>query len=223
MVGVQFVQIGGDSLELGTVGQLDSSFAGYDNKGKFATTMRVWNGNGYTTYGWSGTSGTDVDDDPDYDNKWLDLKAEIIDEDAPAGLGVWVLAANDGVMTIAGEVSSKTTDSISLSEGYNMVANPYPGAVKIADFCKLDSSFAGYDNKGKFATTMRVWNGNGYTTYGWSGTSGTDIDDDPDYDNQWLDQKCEITDAILPFGTAVWINAANDGTATFSAPTSSGN
>ena len=220
MVGVQFVKVGGEDLDLMTVGVLDDQMAGYDEDGVYATEMRMWTGNGYTTYGWSGTSGTDVDEDPTLDNKWLDRDNEEIDEIASPSTGFWIVAEKAGTMTISGEVPATDTVSVQLTAGFNMVANPYPGEVAITSFGTLDSSFAGYDEDGVYATEMRVWTGNGYTTYGWSGTSGTDVDEDPTLDNKWLDRDNEEVTVTIPFGTAVWIYAEKAGTLTFSAPKS---
>ena len=73
MVGVQFVRVGGDVKNLTDCFVLDDTFAGYDDDYKFSTQMRIWNGDGYDFYGWAGSSGTDVDDDPSLDYTWTDL------------------------------------------------------------------------------------------------------------------------------------------------------
>ena len=220
MIGVQFAKVGGANLDLMTVGALDDGMTGYDDDGVYATEMRVWTGNGYTTYGWSGTSGTDVDDDPTLDNKWLDRDNEEIDDPAETGMGFWIVAEKAGTMTISGEVPSEQSVTVQLSAGFNMVANPYPGKTPITTFGTLDSSYAGYDDDGVYATEMRVWTGNGYTTYGWSGTSGTEVDEDSTLDNKWLDRDNEEVDGTIDFGTAVWIYAEKAGTITFSSPVS---
>ena len=226
MVGVQFNNVGGDTKSLSDFGTFDSSVAGYDSKYKFSTTMMVWDPtkNGYTTYGWSGTSGTDIDDDAEYDYEWLTLTADHMSDAliAPAGSGMWINAAEASIYTISGEVPTNATTKVSLPAGYSIVANPYPGTVTVADFCDLDSSVAGYDNKYKFSTTMMVWDTtkNGYTTYGWSGSSGTDIDDDAAYDNEWLTLTADHAgvDKTIPFGTAVWLNLATPAEVTFTFP-----
>ncbi len=220
MIGVQFLKVGGESLDLATVGTLDASMSGFDEDEIFATELRVWNGNGYNTYGWSGTSGTDVYEDSSYDNLWLyNNTMEAEDGAADASFGFWIKTTETGTMTISGEVPSDDSISVNLVAGMNMIANPFPGSIKIAEFGTLDSSMAGFDEDEIFATEMRVWNGNGYNTYGWSGTSGTDVYEDSSYDNLWLyNNTMEAEDTTLPFGTAVWIKAEKAGTITFTNP-----
>ena len=221
MIGVQFLQVGGAEKDLANVGDLDASMSGFDEDEYFATEMQIWNGNGYDYYGWSGSSGTDVYDDPAYDNLWLDSNTmEAPELKAPVGLGVWVKAEKAGTMTISGEVPSDDTVTVSLTAGWNMVANPYPGSVPIASFGALDASMSGFDEDEYFATEMQIWNGNGYDYYGWSGTSGTDVYDDPTYDNLWLDSNTmePATDVKVDFGHAVWIKAEKAGTITFTKP-----
>ena len=222
MVGVQFAKVGGDNLLVATVGSLDDKMAGFDEDEIFATEMRIWDGNGYDTYGWSGTSGTDVYDDSSYDNQWLDsITMEAIDTTAAAGSGFWIKAEKAGTMTISGEVPTEPSVTIQLKPGFNMVANPYPGEVTISEFGTLSENMAGFDEDEIFATEMRVWDGNGYDTYGWSGTSGTDVYDDASYDNLWLDSiTMEASDKTIPFGTAVWIKTDTTGSITFKNPTS---
>lgn len=225
MVGLQFQYVGDPSdttRNISDFGSLDSTFSGYDADYSYATEMRVWDSTrqGYVYYGWSGSSGTDIDSDPAYDNQWLDSATEITDETLPVGAGVWIKAEKAGSITISGQVVNSDM-TVSLVQGFNLVANPYPQAVDVAKFGTLDSSFAGYDADYSYATEMRIWDParQSYVYYGWSGTSGTDIDGDSSYDNQWLDSATEITTETIPFGAAVWIKAEKAGTITFSAPT----
>ena len=220
MIGVQFAAVGGNSLGISSVGTLNSEMPGFDEDGFYAAEMRIWDGNGYNTYGWSGSSGTDILEDSSMDNLWLDYTTmEPVEDEAVAGSGFWIKADQAGTMTISGEVPSATSVTIPLAAGYNMVANPYPGSVNISEFGVLDSKMAGFDADGFYATEMRVWDGNGYDTYGWSGSSGTDILEDSTLDNLWLDYTTmEPTDTALPFGTAVWIKAGEAGSITFTSP-----
>ena len=219
MVGVQFSDIGGAEKSLTNVFKLDETFAGYNDDYKFFTKMRIWNGNGYDLYGWAGTAGTDVDDDASLDNTWTDIEAEPVEgEFMPVASGAWIIAEKEGVLTSCGEVVLKDI-TINLEEGYNIVCNPFPCEVSITNFGVLDETFAGYDDDYKFSTKMRIWNGNGYDLYGWAGTSGTDVDDDPSLDNTWTDIEAEPVEGTIKAGEAVWIIAEKAGSITFKVPT----
>ncbi len=101
MIGMQFVDIGGGELPMGTAAILDSSMAGFDDEGTYITEIHVWNGVGYNIYGWSGTSGTEYLEDSEYDNKWLNDQLEIPEDNVvlPYGRGVWIKAGSSGSIT----------------------------------------------------------------------------------------------------------------------------
>ena len=223
-IGVQFVQVGGSTLPLDSVGTLDAGIPGVDEEGEYSTEMQVWNGNGYDYYAWSGTGMGDNFDSPELDNKWLNLDLEDHNEMAPAGSAFWIKAGAAGTMTISGQVPDSDTMTADIAAGFNLVGNPYPGTVSIFEFGKLSSDFAGIDEEGEYSTEMQVWNGNGYDYYVWSGTGMGDNFDSPELDNKWLNLDLEEpTGETVAFGHAVWIKAPNAGTITFTAPTSAGN
>ena len=223
MVGAQFVNVGSDTQEraISSIGTLDPTMSGYDDEWTYTTEMLVWDPTtlGYTTYGWAGTSGTDVDGDPSYDNQWLDAATEITTDTIDITSGVWIHTSETGTITFMGEVPPDDITK-NLVVGYNMVANPYPTEVPVSSFGTLDANMPGYDDEWTYDTELLVWNPAtlGYTTYGWAGTSGTDVDGDPSYDNQWLDAATEVTTDTIPAGAAVWIHAGTAGTITFASP-----
>ena len=218
MIGMQFVEVGsGDAKALADAATLDSSMAGFDEDGFYATELMVWKNGNYTTFGWSGSSGTDVLGDDSLDNKWLDKDLEETADELAAEDAVWIKAEKVGTVTVCGQVPSEDTVTVPLSAGYNMVANPYPKTVKVADFGVLSANMAGFDEDGFYATELMVWKNGNYTTYGWSGSSGTDVLGDPSLDNKWLDKDLEETNDTVDFGHGVWIKAASAGSITFSA------
>lgn len=220
MIGVQFVEVGSGDVkkELQTVGELASTMDGFDENGDFATEMMVWKDNDYTTYGWSGTSGTEYLEDSSFDNKWLtrDLE-EPEDEELAETDAFWIKAGSAGTITISGQVPDGDV-TVPLTIGYNMVSCPLPMTVSIATFGTLSSSMAGFDENGDFATELMVWKDGDYTTYGWSGTSGTDYLEDSSFDNKWLTRDLEIPEETIDFGHGVWIKAGSAGSITFKAP-----
>ena len=104
MIGIQFVQVGGDAKDLSTVAELDDTMAGFDEDGIYATQMMVWrNGNYLPTFGWSGSSGSDYLDDSSLDNKWLNLDYEETDDTVDFGHGVWIKAGSAGTITFSAQ------------------------------------------------------------------------------------------------------------------------
>jgi len=219
MIGMQFVEVGsGDAKALADAATLDSSMAGFDDEGTYATELMVWKNGNYTTFGWSGSSPSEYMEEPSLDNKWLDLNLE---EDSNAFLdapdAVWIKAATAGTVTVCGQVPTNDVVTIPLSAGYNMVANPFPKTVRVADFGELSANLAGFDDEGTYATELMVWKNGNYTTFGWSGSSPSEYMEEPSLDNKWLDLNLEETEDTVDFGHGVWIKAAEAGTITFRA------
>ena len=219
LVGVQFTKVGGEALDLSDAFILDESYAGYDEDYEFSSTLRVWNTDAqtYVTYGWAGTSGTDVDNDASLDNTWTDLEAYAVEDSLPKAQGIWIRAEKAGTALVSGEVMTNSL-VVALEPGFNLVANPYPRAVKVTNFGKLDAGYAGYDEDYNFKTTLRKWSTTAqtYVNYGWAGTSGSEIDDDASLDNTWTDLEAYATDDEIQPGEGVWIRAEKAGSITFS-------
>ena len=218
MVGVQFNEVGGGDIPLTTIGVLNEGAEGFDEDGVYATTLRVWNGRGYATYGWAGTSPGEYMDDETLNNTWLDNNQEVPDVDLSNEGAFWISTSDATTMTLSGEVSSAESIQVNLSSGLNMLANPYPAAVKVSDFGKL-TNVAGFDEDGNYAATLRVWNGRGYVTYGWSGTSPEEFMDDATLNNMWLDNNQEKPTATIAIGQSVWVSLPDASTITFTSPT----
>lgn len=230
MIAPQFVFVGSDSLtrDISTIGTLadanGGAMAGYDEDYFYATELKVWDTTrqGYTSYGWAGTSPGDIDDMEELNNTWLDAGTEATDDTVDVGQGFWVKADKAGTMTISGEVPSGNNIPagglvVDLVKGFNLVANPYPMEVAVSSFGQLDSTMPGYDEDYFYDTELKVWDParQGYTSYGWAGTSPEDIDDMAELNNTWLDAGTEATDDKIPAGAAVWIKAGTAGHITF--------
>ena len=219
MIGMQFVTVGDQSAQdLSTAAQLDSAMAGFDDEGTYASKLQTWDGTKYSTFGWSGSSGTDVLEDDTMNNKWLNVDLEETDDTLAKASAVWIIAEKAGTVTLSGEVPSDASVEVPLVAGFNMVANPYPAEVDVADFGVLDSSYAGFDDEGTYASKLQIWNGTKYTTFGWSGSSGTEVLEDSSLDNKWLNVDLEATDDVVSYGQGVWIIAEKAGSITFTNP-----
>ncbi len=220
MIGVQFVQVGGQAWNASVVAELDGSMAGFNSDGDYVTEMKIWQNGTYTTYGWAGTSPStyELDGAADLDNKWLNLDYEEEVNPLAGGAAFWVKAGTSGTLTILGEVPNGEV-TIPLSAGYNMVANPLPATVLAADFGKLSANMEGFNSDGDYVTEMKVWENGTYTTYGWAGTSPStyELDGAADLDNKWLNLDYEVTEGTVEVGHAVWIKAGSAGSITFNA------
>ena len=218
MIGMQFVEVGSaDAKALADAAKLDAAMSGFNEDGDYATELKVWRNGTYTTFGWSGSSGTDVLGDDSLDNKWLNKDLEETADELDAEDAVWIKAEKAGTVTVCGQVPSESTVTVPLAAGYNMVANPYPKTVKVADFGVLSANMAGFNEDGDYATELKVWKNGTYTTFGWSGSSGTDVLGDDSLDNKWLNKDLEETDDTVDFGHGVWIKAGSAGSITFTA------
>ena len=218
MIGMQFNAVGGGELPLSTAAILSEDMAGFDEDGNYINELHVWENGNYTKYGWSGISGTEYLEDESYDNQWLDDQLEIVDGASfPKAQGVWIRTSSTGSVTIAGEVPTDSSVTIPLTEGWNMVANPFPGDAKVSTFGMLSEDMAGFDEDGNYINELHVWENGNYTKYGWSGISGTEYLEDESYDYKWLDDQLEIVEdnIVIPFGHGVWIKTSSSGSITF--------
>ena len=96
-----------------------------------------------------------------------------------------------------------------------MIANPFPEAIHIQNI--QSSDLPGIDpTTYDFHTEIRIWNGGGYDTYGWSDADdGTDINWE-ESNSKWLDQKQEnIVDVTIGIGEGFWIKTDAPGKITF--------
>jgi hypothetical protein len=154
--------------------------------------------------------------------KWFDMNffanADITLENGDA---YWIVSAsNSAKVTITGEVPT-TANSINIVPGYNMVANPYPKAVKINDLFTI-SGLTGLD--WTFATeagdTLMIWDpsAQGYiTTLNYTGDVVT-----PEMEGmgieagKWFDMNFFANAEVeIPASGAFWIVSSGNGTLTF--------
>ena len=232
LIGSQFLLVGGQTPNINELTTSLDGQSGYDDSTYSPTTeLRVWTGNGYDTYGWTGDLLKDSPElagemgvtDDSIDNQWLDMDYAVTEDPLANGQGFWIKAGSAGSVTLAGEVPSGDSITINLVAGLNLVAYPWPMNVDLAKIQVTGQK--GYDNDSYNPTTeIRVWAGNGYDTYGWTGSLLTDSPDlasemgvtDDSLDNKWLNMDYEVPDEPINLGTGFWIKAQNAGTVTFS-------
>ncbi len=245
LVGVQFVNVGAQDAAVSSVANLTGQ-ATYDEDMNAQTELRTWTGNGYATYEWTGALSTDnpdmaagLEDDMGltdatkgaYDNQWF-FGYEPTDVALTPGTGVWIKAsdaAQNGV-TFTGEVPSGTTVQLDLVPGLNLLCFPWPMNASLS--CITLTGQATYDEEMYAQTELRIWTGNGYATYEWTGSLSTEnpdmaagLEDEMGlvdatkgaYDNQWF-FAYEPTDYAVPAGVGFWIKASGSGKITFTRP-----
>lgn len=93
------------------------------------------------------------------------------------GVGMLFTAQNEGdVLTTSGEVNGEALDFTDTIEGLNVIANPYPVAVKLVDL-KVTNAEGGEVGTGACAIDIIDGNGKPVVTYSWvssgRGTSKT--------------------------------------------------
>ena len=154
--------------------------------------------------------------------KWFDMNtfanAEMTLENGDA---FWILSSATGAkVTIAGEVPT-TSNSINIVPGFNMIANPYPKAVKVNDLFTI-TGLTGLD--WTFATeagdTLQIWDASaqGYLTMlNYTGDEVT-----PEMEGmgieagKWFDMNTFANaETEIPAGGAFWILSSGTGTLTF--------
>ena len=207
LIGSQFLNIGQGTQDINEFAN-NNTLPGLDDEYEFQSTLRVWNGVGYTTYGWyADGDGSDPEMDwPEADAKWIvNDQSDIAEVDMPAGQGYWIYTPTQATVTFSGEVPEGETKTIDVAKGFNLVANPFPEEI---DIQTIQPDLPGLDANFEFQTTLRVWNGVGYTTYGWyaDGDGSNPEMDWPEADAKWiLNDQSDIADVKIPIGAGFWI------------------
>jgi hypothetical protein len=182
MTSGQFQIIGSQFLAGSTNGvTLGSAFSGLTEE----STLITWNGSGYAPYTYYIGYG------------WYDVGgAEANDVVIPSGSSFWV--RNNGAATdvvLSGDVPMADSITNTLVEGFNLIANPYPVALKLSDI--PTASLSEED-------VLFAWNGSGYAPYtyyigyGWYDVGGA-----------------EANTVEIPVGQGFWLRTAASGSLIF--------
>ncbi len=116
---------------------------------------------------------------------------------------------------------------VQLRQGLNLIGAQFQTTTSadqsIGDLVTV-SGQGSYDEDDNPTTEIRTWVGNGYVTYGWTGSflescpdlaAALDVDDHS-YDNTWLDEDFGIASDTIAVGEGFWIKAGAAGTVVFS-------
>jgi hypothetical protein len=137
------------------------------------------------------------------------------------GDAFWIMSSvDDAQVTIAGEVPT-SANSITIVQGSNMIANPYPRAVKVNDLFMV-TGLTGLDWD-SFAPgdTLKIWDPTKQaylTTLYYAGDEQTDSMTGMGGEaGTWFDMDGTFStaDTEIPVGGAFWILSSGTGTLTF--------
>ena len=221
LLGSSFVQVGsGEALDINEAIQnnglpgLNADFSDFD------TSVRLWTGTGYDTYGF--VTAEQANDEnwlwPESANMWiLEDMSDIAAVQVPAGDGFWVKTTGTGTITLIGQVPAAATTDVTINPGFNLVSCPYAKDINIQDvkvngLPGLNADFSDFD------TSIRLWTGTGYDTYGYVTTEQADDENWlwPESANMWiLEDMSDIADVTIPAGAGFWIRTTATDTVTF--------
>ncbi len=214
MVASQFNNVGTGAKDLQELFS-ENNLPGIDESYQFQTILQVWDGAGYTTYGWAADGDGDLLGDASLNGKWLDENYAAATEDMAPGKAYWVETATTGTIVESGEVTEGDTKDVSVSAGLTMLANPFPVKTAIQNIVP-SASIPGIDESYQFQTILQVWDGAGYTTYGWAADGDGDLLGDANLNGKWLDENYAAVSDEIEIGQGFWFETPGSGTLTFS-------
>ena len=217
MLGSSFVQVGsGEALDINEAIKNNGLPGLNEAMDYFATTIRLWTGTGYRTYGYITAEEAELNEWPEAANKWLlgDM-TDIAAVPVPAGDGFWVQTTGTGSVTLIGQVPAEAETAVNIIPGLNLVSCPYAKDINIQDV-KVNGLPGLNEAMDYFATTIRLWTGTGYRTYGYITAEEAIANEWPEAANKWLlGDMTDIADVTIPAGAGFWIQTTGTGSVTF--------
>ena len=221
MLGSSFVQVGsGEALDINDAIKNNGLPGLTEDFSDFATTVLAWTGTSYDTYGF--VTADQANDEnwlwPESAEKWiLGDMSDIAAVPVPAGDGFWVQTTGTGTITLVGQVPAAATTDITINSGLNLISCPYAKEINIQDV-KVNGLPGLKDDFSDFATTILVWTGTSYDTYGY--VTAEQANDEnwlwPESANMWiLGDMSDIADVTIPAGAGFWIQTTGTGSVTF--------
>lgn len=159
---------------------LGSAFSGLAD----ATVLYTWDGANYATYtyyvgyGW-------------YDGGYAEANNVLLGQ----GSAMWLQTVDAASVIMAGDVPMVGSVTNTIVAGINLIANPYPVALKLSDIPTASLSDA---------DTAYVWDGSGYANYTYYVGYG------------WYDGGyAEANNVEIPVGQGFWLQTAAGGSMIF--------
>ena len=202
MLGFQFLNIGQDEQDINEVINGDTDLPGLDAEGN-------------TTYGLMDKNDGTENEMPAWDSKWV-LKdfSDLATGDCAVGDGFWIQTTAAAEITFSGEVPEEDTKEVQVASGYNLLSNPFPEALPIQSVQSND--LPGLDAEGNFQSFIKVWNGSGYTTYGWMDANDGTENEMPAWNSKWvLKDFSDLASTTISIGAGFWVQTSAAATITF--------
>ena len=151
LVAAPFVAVGGSNPDINETMTSDSL--------KTGTVAQFWNAGSYNTiYYYDVDSEGGVYTDDSYEDclgpGWGDIDQVVVAQNMNGGEGFWIQSYGAATNVFSGEVSTNMV-SLTLSDGLNLVGNPFPAGISIQN---VKSSSL------KTGTVAQFWNGSSYAT-----------------------------------------------------------
>ncbi len=215
LVGSQFVNVGDEAaLDINKVLET-TDLPGLDENAMYQSTLMVWNGNEYVTYGWLDADDGTNNDVPEWNSTWLlyDMSDAAVC-DMKSGDGFWIQTSAPATVTFSGQIITAETTDISVDAGLSLICNPYPQPTNIQSV--QSSDLAGLDENAMYQSTLMVWNGSEYVTYGWLDADDGTNNDVPEWNSTWLlyDMSDKANYEIAQ-GEGFWIQTSAPATINF--------
>ena len=100
MVASQFNNVGTGAKDLQELFS-ENNLPGIDESYQFQTILQVWDGAGYTTYGWAADGDGDLLGDASLNGKWLDENYAAVSDEIEIGQGFWFETPGSGTLTFS--------------------------------------------------------------------------------------------------------------------------
>ena len=217
LLGSSFVQVGsGEALDINEAIKNNGLPGLNEDMDDFSTTVRLWTGTGYDTYGFVTEEEAILNEWPEAADKWiLEDFTDIAAVQVPAGNGFWVKTTGTGTITLVGQVPAAATTDVTINSGFNLISCPYAKEINIQDV-KVNGLPGLNEAMDDFATTIRLWTGTGYDTYGYVTEEEAVLNEWPEAANKWiLEDFTAIADVTIPAGVGFWVRTTGTGSVTF--------
>ncbi len=192
-VAPQFIAVGGGDLDLQSVkfNVADDAATGGDN-------IQILDEGGATVaqYYWMPPSFTGAEK-----AGWVDESFQLVDGTIANGLSVLVDSTDELTVTVAGEVSTKDSETLSVA-GVNFVGNSTPSPINIQDI-QIDVA----DDEATGGDNIQILDDGGATIaqYYWMPPSFTGA-----AKSGWVDENFQLVDVELAPGQGVLLDATAD-------------